>query len=70
VTIALLPAREGAAAGVQTGVRLQTPRRRRGSRRTTVAGSGVRELLRWPAVPPMFVLHDQDGNGLEIVQAA
>ena len=35
-----------------------------------VAGVDVGELLRWPGVPPMFAVHDQDGNGLEIVEAA
>jgi hypothetical protein len=30
----------------------------------------VGELLRWPGVPAMFALHDQDGNRLEIVEAA
>ena len=29
----------------------------------------VGELLRWPGVPAMFAVHDQDGNGLEIVEA-
>ena len=28
------------------------------------------ELLRWPGVPPMFELQNEDGNGLEIVEAA
>jgi lactoylglutathione lyase len=26
-------------------------------------------VLRWPGVPPMFAFRDQDGNGLEIVEA-
>ncbi len=70
VTIALIPAREGVPAGVETGIRLKT-----GDAATTHAdlqasGVDVGELLRWPGVPPMFALHDQDGNGLEIVQAA
>lgn len=29
----------------------------------------VDELLKWPGVPPMFAFRDQDGNGLEIIQA-
>jgi lactoylglutathione lyase len=32
-------------------------------------GVEVGEVLRWPGVPPMFALRDQDGNGLEIVEA-
>lgn len=27
------------------------------------------ELLDWPGMPRMFVIHDPDGNGLEIVEA-
>lgn len=70
VTLALVPAREGVPAGVETGIRL-------GAGDATVVhaelrsrGVEVGELLSWPGVPPMFVLHDQDGNGLEIVEAA
>jgi lactoylglutathione lyase len=33
-------------------------------------GVDVGELLRWPGVPPMFAVRDQDGNGLEIVEQA
>jgi hypothetical protein len=31
-------------------------------------GVDVDELLRWDGVPPMFAVHDPDGNGLEIVE--
>ena len=32
-------------------------------------GRRSRQGLRWPGVPPMFAFRDQDGNGLEIVEA-
>ena len=69
VTIALVPTREGLPAGVPTGVRLQTGDAAAVHAELQARGVGVGELLRWPGVPPMFELHDQDGNGLAIVQA-
>ena len=70
VTIALVPAREGVPAGVETGIRLKTGDAAAIHADLQVRGVTVGELLRWPGVPPMFELHDQDGNGLEIVEAA
>lgn len=69
VSIALIPAREGVPAGVQTGVRFGTSDATAVHAELQSRGVEVGELLRWPGVPPMFVLNDQDGNGLEIVQA-
>ena len=69
VTIALVPAREDAPAGVQTGIRLQTADAEGVHARLQEREVEVGELLRWPGVPPMFAVRDQDGNGLEIVQA-
>jgi lactoylglutathione lyase len=70
VTLALVPAQEGIPAGVQTGIRLKTSDASAVHAELRSRGVEVGELLRWPGVPPMFVLHDQDGNGLEIVEAA
>jgi catechol 2,3-dioxygenase-like lactoylglutathione lyase family enzyme len=69
ITIALVPAREGIPAGVETGIRLTTTNA--DAVRADLAGHGVDvgEVLRWPGVPPMFKLRDQDGNGLEVVEA-
>jgi lactoylglutathione lyase len=68
VTIALVPAREDLRAGVETGIRLK-------ARDATAIYDGLKdrgvdvgEFLRWPGVPPMFKLRDQDGNTLEIVE--
>jgi catechol 2,3-dioxygenase-like lactoylglutathione lyase family enzyme len=70
VTIALVPAKETAPAGVETGIRLRTGDAAAVHAELQARGVEVGELLRWPGVPPMFALHDQDGNGLEIVEAA
>ena len=70
VTIALVPAREGVPAGVETGIRLKTGDATTIHADLEARGVNVGELLCWPGVPPMFAVHDQDGNGLEIVEAA
>ena len=69
VTIALVPTREDAPAGVQTGIRLKTAYAEGVHARLQEREVEVGELLRWPGVPPMFAVRDQDGNALEIVQA-
>jgi lactoylglutathione lyase len=65
--IALIAAHPGHPAGVETGIRFA-------SRDAVVdhddlahRGVEVGERLRWPGVPVMFALKDQDGNGLEII---
>lgn len=70
VTIALVPAREKTPAGVETGIRLKARDAAGVHAALQARGVEVGELLRWPGVPPMFQLHDPDGNGLEIVEAA
>lgn len=70
VTIALVPASEKAPAGVETGIRLKTGDAGAVHAQLQARGVDVGEILRWPGVPPMFAVHDQDGNGLEIVEAA
>lgn len=70
VTIALVPARESAPAGVQTGIRLTAGDAAAVHGGLKARGVEVGELLRWPGVPAMFELRDQDGNRLEIVEVA
>jgi lactoylglutathione lyase len=69
-TIALVPTRDGVPTGVETGVRLTTPDAAAVHEQLQTRGVDVGELLRWPGVPPMFAVRDQDGNGLEIVEQA
>ncbi|MDQ1496315.1 MAG: hypothetical protein QOG69_2798 [Actinomycetota bacterium] len=68
ITIALVPTREGVPTGVETGIRFTTENAAAVHTDLQTRGVDVGELLRWPGVPPMFAVHDQDGNGLEIVQ--
>jgi lactoylglutathione lyase len=67
-SIALIPAKESAPAGVETGIRLTTASAGAFHAHLLTAGADVDDVLRWPGVPPMFAFRDQDGNGLEIVQ--
>jgi lactoylglutathione lyase len=69
VTIALVPAGESAPAGVQTGIRLTAGDAETVHGDLKARGVEVGELLRWPGVPAMFEIQDQDGNRLEIVEA-
>jgi catechol 2,3-dioxygenase-like lactoylglutathione lyase family enzyme len=70
ITIALVPAKQGAPSGIETGIRLTTPDAASVHADLRARGVQVGEVLRWPGVPPMFAVHDQDGNGLEIIEAA
>src|SRR5262249_55724544 len=69
MTIALMPPREGMAPGVETGIRLTTADAAAVHGDLQARGVLVGELMRWPGVPVMFAVRDQDGNGLEIVEA-
>lgn len=68
VTLALVPAGEGAPSGVPTGIRLTSADVPALHERLRAAGAEVEDLLAWPGVPPMFTLHDPDGNRLQVVQ--
>jgi lactoylglutathione lyase len=67
-TIALVPAKPGAPAGVETGIRLCAADADAFRGHLLDNGASADEVLRWPGVPPMFAFRDPDGNGLEIVQ--
>ncbi|SEG66841.1 Catechol 2,3-dioxygenase [Nonomuraea solani] len=67
-SIALVPAKPGVAAGVETGIRLSVADAASLHKELSERGVDVGELPRWEGVPPMFALRDPDGNGLEIVE--
>ena len=69
ITLSLVPARDGVNAGVETGIRLAAEDAAAVHAALQDRGVDVGELLRWPGVPAMFAFHDEDGNGLEIVEA-
>ena len=69
VTLAFEPAHAEHPAGVETGIRLTTADADAAHAAMRALGVDVDDVLRWPGVPPMFAFRDQDGNGLEIVEA-
>jgi lactoylglutathione lyase len=68
-TIALVSAREGVPAGVETGIRFTTPDADALHAELRARGVDLGEVLRWEGVPAMFAFRDTDGNGLEIVES-
>ena len=69
-SIALVPARASAPAGVETGIRLAAADAAELHEYLLKNSVDADDVLRWPGVPPMFSFRDRDGNGLEIVQEA
>jgi lactoylglutathione lyase len=69
ITIALVSSAEGVPAGVQTGIRLGTVDAGALHADLKAIAADVDELMRWPGIPPMFALRDQDGNRLTIVES-
>jgi catechol 2,3-dioxygenase-like lactoylglutathione lyase family enzyme len=69
ITVALVQERAELRSGVKTGIRFTTGDAAAVHAELEARGVEVGELLRWPGVPPMFSVRDQDGNGLEIVEA-
>ncbi len=68
-TIALTPP-GGRTAGVDTGIRLLSDDCAKDHASLQAQGVDVGEIARWPGVPPMFHLHDPDGNTLYVVEAS
>ncbi len=69
VTLALSRGGAGQHPGVDTGVRLATDDARADHAALKAAGVEVEDLLEWGGgVPPMFVLHDPDGNRIVVVE--
>ncbi len=69
VSLALEQAHPERPAGVETGVRFTTGDADAANAAMRAGGVDADDVLRWPGVPPMFAFRDQDGNGLEIVEA-
>lgn len=69
-TVAIIAAREGLPAGVDTGIRLITEDADGDHASLLAAGVDVDpEVLRWGGgVPPMFGFRDPDGNTLVIIE--
>lgn len=59
-----------APAGVETCIRLETSDAEADHALLRSHAVEVGEVLRWPGVPPMFMLRDPDGNRLEIIEAS
>ena len=69
VSLALERSHDGHPAGVETGVRLVAVDVDATHAALRARSVDAGDVLRWPGVPPMFAFRDQDGNGLEIVEA-
>jgi predicted enzyme related to lactoylglutathione lyase len=68
-SVSLVPADGLRPAGGDTGIRLTTPDADAAHAALAAAGADVdAEVLRWPGVPPMFVLRDVDGNRLTVIE--
>ncbi|HWF17054.1 MAG TPA: VOC family protein [Acidimicrobiales bacterium] len=69
VSLALERAHDARPTGVETGIRLTSADIDATHAALRALGVDADDVLRWPGVPAMFALRDQDGNGLEIVEA-
>jgi predicted enzyme related to lactoylglutathione lyase len=70
-TVALAPAPDGAARGVDTGVRFTTTDADADHAHLKDRGVDVDpEVMRWPGVPPMFSFRDPEGNTFYIVESS
>ncbi len=67
--IALVAASNSIPAGVETGIRFTTADADADFAYLQANGVDVDDVLRWPGVPAMFAVRDQDGNSFEIVEA-
>ncbi|HEY1831198.1 MAG TPA: VOC family protein [Acidimicrobiales bacterium] len=67
-SLALERAHDGRTEGVETGIRLTVADADVTHAAWRAQGVDADDVLRWPGVPAMFALRDQDGNGLEVVE--
>ncbi len=69
VPVALVASGDGGSVGVDTGITFTTADAEADHASLTSAGVDTDPLLRWPGVPPMFILRDPDGNQLKIMES-
>lgn len=67
-TLALMASGDEQPAGIDTGIRLDTPDARAAHVRLAGLGFTVGELLDWETAPLMFDVSDPDGNVLYVAQ--
>ncbi len=60
--IALVPTHEGVPTGVETDIHFTTGNAAAGRADLHTRGVDVGKLLRWPGVPPMFTVLDQEAT--------
>jgi predicted enzyme related to lactoylglutathione lyase len=70
VPVALVAAGDDGPVGVDTGITFASADAEADHVQLAWAGVDVDPLLRWPGVPPMFVLRDPDGNQLKVMETA
>jgi predicted enzyme related to lactoylglutathione lyase len=70
VPVALVAAGDDASVGIDTGITFTTDDAEADHAALAGAGADVDPLLRWPGVPPMFLLRDPDGNHINIMDGA
>jgi predicted enzyme related to lactoylglutathione lyase len=68
VPLALIAAGDGVPVGVDTGITFATTDAEADHVKLAWAGVDVDPVLRWPGVPPMFILRDPDGNQLKVME--
>ena len=70
VPVALVAAGDDLPVGVDTGITFATADAEADHVKLAWSGVDVDPLLRWPGVPPMFILRDPDGNQLKVMETA
>src|SRR6516165_10707690 len=70
VPVALVAAGTGTPVGVDTGITFATSDAEADHVRLAWAGVDADPLLRWPGVPPMFIVRGPDGNQFKVMENA
>jgi len=70
VMLALIAAGDGVPIAVDTGITFATTDAESDHASLVSRGVDTDDVLRWPGVPTMFILRDQDGNQLKVMETA